>query len=109
MNLGLVQIGSGGNASAYSFDSVTGLSKDNRLAFYLQDLTPAQLQTALDNRDPGPDLKALLNEDLTGTGRGWLPCGSGTDCGSAPPDDENKVNWWLVGVIGLVIVLAVKR
>ena len=82
--LGLVTIGSGGSASDYSFDPVTGLSNDPRLAFDLQSLTPAQLQTALTNPSGVTgDLLSLLNQAATGTGAGVLPCGS---AGSSDPN-----------------------
>jgi hypothetical protein len=68
----LIQAGAGGSAGTYTFDS-TGLSNDPRLAYYLQDLTPQQLQTALDGGDPGPVLQQLLQDDMNGVG---LPCGT---------------------------------
>jgi len=74
---GAVGIGSGGNAGDYTY-TATGLSNDPRLASYLQDLTPEQLQTALDNRDPSPALIQLLKDEQQGTGAGWIPDASGT-------------------------------
>lgn len=73
--LGLVTQCAGGNAGLFDFDA-DGLAADPRLAWYLQSLTRAQLQTALDCGDPTPELIALLDEERTGTGRGSLPCGS---------------------------------
>ena len=75
--LGVVQMRAGGNVSDYIFDPNTGLSHDPRLAFDLQDLTPAQLQTALSNpAGVTADLISLLNQAATGTGAGALPCGA---------------------------------
>lgn len=55
-SLGVVQAGAGGSAGTYQFDS-TGLSSDPRLAFYLQSLTPSQLQAALNGQAPsGQDI-----------------------------------------------------
>lgn len=70
--MGLVQQGAGGNAYSYSYDS-DGLSNDPQLAYYLQGLTPAQLQTALNGQDPTADLIAVNTALITGQG---LPCGT---------------------------------
>lgn len=75
--MGVVLMGAGGNAADYTFDPASGLSNDPKLAYYLQDLTPAQLQTALTNPSGvTADLTSLLNQAMTGTGAGALPCGS---------------------------------
>ena len=70
--LGLVESGDGGSAASYTFDD-SGLSNDPRLAYYLQDLTPAQLQNALDGKDPTQTLVQQLTTDITGSD---LPCGT---------------------------------
>src|SRR5271154_4893933 len=76
VGLGVVTIGSGGSASSFQFDPVTGLSNDPNLAYDLQGLTPAQLQTALTNPSGATsDLLSLLRQPLAGTGAGTLPCG----------------------------------
>jgi hypothetical protein len=80
-------MGAGGTAGAYRFDPDTGLSKDPRLAYYLQDLTPSQLQTALDGGSPNQDLLELLYQEQTGTGAGWLPCGTADNPTCGPPPD----------------------
>lgn len=48
--LGVVQAGGGGSAGDFTF--YNGLSQDSRLAYYLQDLTPSQLQDALAGKNP---------------------------------------------------------
>lgn len=48
--MGLVQAGDGGSASSYQFTD--GLSSDPQLSPHLQDLTPAQLQAALNGQAP---------------------------------------------------------
>jgi hypothetical protein len=48
--LGVVNAGDGGNAGNFVFTD--GLSNDPQLAPYLQDLTPAQLQVALNGGSP---------------------------------------------------------
>jgi len=125
--LGVVTSGSGGNAGDYQFDA-TGLSKDPRLAWYLQDLTPAQLQAALNGEDPSDEVRALLEEERTGTGRGWLPCGTAANptCGPADtgilhslgldlptlPTLPTIPTWvWLAGggVIGLIALRGLSR
>lgn len=91
-----IQAGAGGSAADYNFNppigapatpikdffinpqeptppDVAGLSNDSRLAYYLQNLTPAQLQTALDGGDPSGALATLLYQDQTATGAGYLP------------------------------------
>lgn len=81
-SLGIVQAGGGGSASSYQFDA-DGLSQDPRLAYYLQSLTPAQLQIALDGGDPGPILQQTNTDLMTGEG---LTCGTpgNPTCGPAP-------------------------
>lgn len=74
--IGLVQAGAGGSAGSYTFNPQTGLSNDPQLAYYLQDLTPPQLQNALNGNSPNADLIHLLNDEQTGTGAGSLPCGT---------------------------------
>jgi hypothetical protein len=76
----LVQPGSGGSASQFTFDS-NGLSNDPTLSYDLQGLTYNQLQTALtpsgtpgvSGGDVTGDLIALTNSLTTGVG---LPCGT---------------------------------
>jgi hypothetical protein len=72
---GYAGIGSGGNALDYHFSPETGLSADPNLAAYLQDLTPSQLQNALDGQEP--NLIQLLRDEQQGTGAGWIPDASG--------------------------------
>jgi hypothetical protein len=112
--IGLVQAGAGGSAGAYSFDAATGLSNDPSLAYYLQDLTPAQLQTALNGQSPNADLIALNTAIMNGTG---LPCGTtesgdpNCDGGAAPGGLFGSMpTWvWLAAAAGLAAVLVVKR
>ena len=117
--MGLVQAGDGGTASAYQFTN--GLSNDPQLSYYLQDLTPAQLQVALNGGDPTADLTSLLNQSQTGTGAGVLPCGdpNGPDpncTGGAPLSAfglggilPSVPAWvWIAGAGGLALLL-VKR
>jgi hypothetical protein len=98
--LGIVKAGDGGSAADYSFDA-DGLSNDPRLAYYLQSLTPAQLQVALDGGDPLPGLADLLHQDITGTGAGSLPCGQpGNPCGAIPGAFAGIPAWaWIAGGI----------
>jgi hypothetical protein len=83
--MGAVGIGTGGSALTYSFDPSSGLSNDPALPTYLQNLTPGQLQTALNGQDPSGDLISLLQQEQTGTGAGYLPCGTAANptCGPA--------------------------
>jgi hypothetical protein len=90
---GPVGIGSGGNAGDFTYSS--GLSNDPRLANYLQNLTPAQLQSALDNADPNPALIQLLRDEQQGTGAGWIPDGSGTPTN----------NFWMWAALAAVALL----
>lgn len=112
--MGVVTMGAGGNASSYKFDPSTGLSNDPQLAYYLQDLTPAQLQTALDGLSPSTDLNTVLYQDITGTGAGSLPCGSpgGTDptCSGGKPTGLGTIpTWaWFAGA-GLFALALLKR
>lgn len=105
--LGVVGMGAGGNAGSYRFDPATGLSNDPQLAYYLQDLTPAQLQTALDGGSPNPDLISLLEQDLSGTGAGWLPCGTAATpaCGPATPNGLASIPVWAWVLLGTAVVL----
>jgi hypothetical protein len=89
--LGLVQAGDGGSAGAYQFDS-DGLSVDSRLAYYLQSLTPQQLQNSLDGKSPTADLIAI-NNDLTG--------GAGLPCGTAESGDPNCTGGAPLSAFGL--------
>jgi hypothetical protein len=101
--LGVVTIGSGGSASSFSFDPATGLSNDPNLAYDLQGLTPAQLQTALTNPSGvTTDLQSLLYQSATGTGAGTLPCGS---AGSSDPNCTGGLPTGLSSVPVLVWVL----
>lgn len=112
--MGLVQQGAGGSAGSYSFDPATGLSNDPALAYYLQDLTPAQLQTALNGQSPNADLIAVNNAIMTGSG---LPCGTAEsgdpDCnGGAAPGGifANMPVWvWVAAAAGLTAVLVIRR
>lgn len=70
--MGLVQMGQGGSAFNYTFDA-SGLSNDPQLPLYMQSLTPAQLQTALNGGDPLPGLIDVTNQLVSGSG---LPCGT---------------------------------
>lgn len=111
--LGVVTIGSGGSAADFTFDPTTGLSNDPRLAFDLQDLTPAQLQTALTNPTGiTGDLINLLNQSATGTGAGWLPCGSnGVACDANLPAAPTfaGIPLWLWVTIGAGAFLLLKK
>lgn len=107
--LGVATIGSGGSAGDYIFDS-DGLSKDPRLAYYLQSLTPAQLQLALDGGDPGPMLQQLLTDAANATGPGALPCGTPDNptCGPAGGFSLSSVPLWAWlagGSVGALLIL----
>ena len=103
---GSVGIGAGGNYGAYSFDPVTGLSNDPQLAPYLQDLTPAQVQSALDGGDTvNHDLSSLLIDEATGTGAGYVPSGS-AQTGSGSSDVPMWA--WITGG-GLLAFAILKR
>ena len=112
--IGLVQAGAGGSAGAYSFDASTGLSNDPALAYYLQDLTPAQLQTALNGQSPNADLIAVNNAITSGAG---LPCGTtesgdpSCNGGAAPGGIFGSMpTWvWLAAAAGLAAFVVVKR
>lgn len=112
--LGLVTIGSGGSASSFHFDPSTGLSDDPNLAFDLQGLTPAQLQTALTNpSNVTSDLISLLNQSATGTGAGTLPCGDPTGAdptctGGVPnPTGPSTTSLLIFGVLVIGMIVAV--
>lgn len=107
---GSVGIGAGGSAGMYSFDA-TGLSDDPQLASYLQDLTPAQLQDALNGVAPSPtDMGTTDIATLASCATSYDP----TICG--PPASNplssllpslNVPTWaWIAGagVLGLVIL-----
>lgn len=108
--MGLVSMGQGGSASSYTFDA-DGLSDDPQLAPYLQSLTPAQLQAALDGADPSADLANLLTQDLTATGAGALPCGQpGNPCGPLSSSIIPTWAWYVgAGVGGLLVLGAVRK
>lgn len=93
--MGLVTLGQGGSASMYTFDA-DGLSNDPRLPFYMQSLTPAQLQTAL-NPDPTGELTyqqtLAANDEYVASG---LNC-DGTDCGATLPASIPTWLWVLGG------------
>lgn len=99
--LGLVQMGQGGSALNYSFDS-DGLSNDPQLPIYMQSLTPSQLQTALNGGDPLPGLIQTTNDLINGVG---LPCGTAEsgdpNCTGGAPGGAGLSSvpmWaWLVG------------
>jgi hypothetical protein len=100
----VAQMGSGQSAASFSFDPESGLSSDPKLAYYLQDLTPTQLQQAFDGQ--APDLIGLLNQETTGTGAGTLPCGQpGNPCGPAPPVNTptNYLMWACIGLAALFL------
>jgi hypothetical protein len=99
----VVQAGDGGTAGSYSFDPVTGLSNDPNLAYYMQDLTPAQLQTALNGDSPTEVVSTLLYQDASGTGAGSLP--SGAAFGGAVTGTGIGQYAMLVAVIGLAAFL----
>lgn len=108
--IGVVTQGQGGSAASYTF--VDGLSQDPSLAYYLQDLTPAQLQTALDGRSPTGDIITLLQQEQTATGAGYLPCGTpeNPNCGpvSGGFSFSSLPTWaWLAG--GAFAVLLLRR
>lgn len=109
--MGLVTMGAGGNAGSYSFDPSTGLSNDPQLAYYLQNLTPAQLQTALNGESPGSDLSSLLYQDLTATGAGSLPCGGADNptCGPPASTPLSTILLWGAGILGVVLLLGGRR
>lgn len=98
---GSVGMNAGGSATSYSYDA-TGLSNDPQLAPYLQNLTPAQVQSALDGGDSVTgDLTSLLTQDQTGTGAGSLPDAGGVTGSSIPM-------WaWLAG--GGILAFAVLK
>lgn len=84
--LGLVTAGAGGNAGDYSFDS-DGLSNDPRLAYYLQSLTPSQLQAALDGQAP-------TAADILGPSYSLTTCEQNYDptiCGPGGPTTTNPL------------------
>jgi hypothetical protein len=99
--IGIVQSGQGGNASDYSFDPSTGLSNDPQLAYYLQDLTPQQLQVAL-TPDPTGDMQyqtTLASHNAYVTS--GLDC-DGTTCGANIPANTFSLpsvpTWvWIAG------------
>jgi hypothetical protein len=109
--LGVITAGAGGNAGSYAFDPSTGLSSDPKLAYYLQDLTPAQLQTALDGQSPSADLVSLFNQAITGTGAGALPCGSADSsdptCTGGGMPTTNTNTWLIAGAAALILLLLV--
>jgi hypothetical protein len=112
--IGLVQQGAGGSAASYKFDPATGLSNDPALAYYLQDLTPAQLQTALNGQSPTADLMAVNNAIMTGAG---LPCGTtesgDADCNGGAATGSGFLSsipvWAWIGGAGLAVFLVMKR
>lgn len=103
---GSVGIGAGGSYTSYSFDPSTGLSNDPSLASYLQNLTPAQLQSALNGGNTvTEDLQSLFIDDLTGTGAGNLPPG-------APPSNPSLSGiptWAYFAAGGALLLLLVRR
>lgn len=114
----IVTIGSGGNASAFHFNPTTGLSNDPNLAYDLQGLTPAQLQTALTNpSNVTSDLSSLIYQSLTGTGAGTLPCGdpNGPDpyCNGGLPNSPNPLSqiptWVWIALAGTAALLVFKK
>ena len=111
MGAALVQAGDGGSAAQYTFDS-DGLSNDPRLSYPLQSLTYAQLQTALDGGDPLPGLISLINQDITGTGAGSLPCGGANNPTCGPPLSPNSIPswvWYAGAALGAIALIGVIR
>lgn len=102
---GTIGMGAGGSYTSYSFDS-TGLSNDPMLAPYMQDLTPAQLQSALNGDDPTPTLSALLIDEATGTGAGYLPSGAAQTTTNAFSDVPTWA--WIAGG-GILAFALLKR
>jgi hypothetical protein len=103
---GSVGIGAGGTYTSYSYDPISGLSNDPQLAPYLQSLTPAQVQSALDGGSSvTSDLRSLLIDEATGTGAAWQ--------GPQPPATLASLSsvpmWaWILGG-GVVALLVIKR
>lgn len=121
-SLGLVQAGDGGSAGTYQFGS-TGLSADPRLAYYLQDLTPPQLQNALDGKSPNADLIQLLQVEQSGSDlpcgtpesgdpycNGGLPQGGGGILNSLLPSIGSVPTWvWVAGAGTVAALLLIPR
>jgi hypothetical protein len=100
------------SAASYTFDPSTGLSNDPSLPGYMQDLTPSQLQMALNDEDPSASLLSLINQGITGTGAGSLPCGTPDNptCGPAPSTGFGGFGsfpaWvWIAAVIAGTVLL----
>lgn len=108
-----MQAGDGGYASAYSFDPATGLSNDPQLAYYLQNLTPSQLQTALNGGDPTADITNLLVQEATATGAGALPCGGPNNPSCAPVATGTGIPSWVLwtgaGVGALLVIGGLRK
>lgn len=102
---GSIGIGAGGSYTSYSFDPSTGLSNDPALASYLQNLTPAQLQTALNGGGTvTEDLQSQLIDDLTNTGSFWnAPTTTMNVTASAIP------TWAYFAAGGVLLYLLVRR
>ena len=84
--LGIVNAGDGGNAGLYQFND--GLSSDPALAPYLQDLTPAQLQAALDGKSPSiTDMIGTSPLTLTTCQQNYDPA----ICGPGGPNSTNPL------------------
>lgn len=99
-------LGSGASALNFSYDPATGLSNDPTLPVYLQNLTPGQLQTALNPDTTGSSTLAMSQSVLQQlqTGQG-LPCGTPANptCG---PTGGSLSSWvWIAGGAVLIGVL----
>jgi hypothetical protein len=104
--IGLVQMGQGGSALDYTFDA-DGLSNDSRLPTYMQSLTPAQLQVAL-NPDPSGDL--TLQESIS-SHDAYIASGVNCDdtgCGNNLPTPSVPLWVWIAGG-GLVAITLFRR
>jgi hypothetical protein len=96
----------------YLFDAQSGLSKDSRLPYQYQDLTPAQLQTALNGGDPSQQLNELLYQDLNYSGAGTVPNGGGANQPNQPSGNSAIPTWvWVaaLGVLGGAVFIGVRR
>ena len=81
--LGVVNAGDGGNAGMFQFSD--GLSSDPALASYLQDLTPTQLQAALNGQAPSI-------ADMIGTPSVLTTCQQNYDPAICGPGGANSTN-----------------
>lgn len=102
-------MGSGASALNFTFDPATGLSNDPALPVYLQDLTPGQLQIALNPDPSGSNTLTSSQEVITAlqTGAG-LPCGTAANPTCGPPSTSAIPSWvWIGGgalLLGAVLL-----